>query len=316
MHTLPHLSSNEIVALRPSVERPLPGKQPLDVLSEAEAYHKSGGTADVLTVLLRGSECTFRCLMCDLWKYTHPTRTAPGAITAQVQTALSALEPAKRNEQPQWIKLYNASNFFAPVNVPVADLRTTGPLLNSFDRVIVENHPKLLPGSIIDFRDCLAGKLEIAMGLESIHPETLLALNKQMHLGDFQHACEWLLARDIDVRTFILLRPPGMEESEGIEWCIRSVEYAHALGVRHISIIPVRAGNGAIEKLAEQGLFTPPQAASLEQALRAVIDLPGAIVTADLWNWRQLRDLNEAGGEGFRDRIARLNLEQCSSAIL
>lgn len=313
MRTIPHFSSSEIVALRPIAERPAAGEKPLDVLSEVEALNKHGRLADVLTVMLRGSECAFRCLMCDLWKYTHTTKTATGAIAAQVRLALSSQLVNTKSEQQRWIKLYNASNFFAPKNVPREDLRSVGEQLDRFQRVVVENHPRLLPASIIDFRDSIAGKLEVAMGLESIHAETLQSLNKQMSLEDFQHACEWLLARDIDVRTFILLRPPGMAEAEGVEWCIRSVEYAHAIGVRHISIIPVRSGNGAIEKLAEQGIFEAPQAASLEQALRCLVDLPNAIVTADLWNWQQLRGLAEAGGDKFHDRIEQLNLTQTIS---
>jgi archaeosine synthase beta-subunit len=310
MKNIPNYSSSEIVAMRPLAERPAPGRQPLDVLCEIEACDKLGRVANVLTVMLRGSECAFRCLMCDLWKYTHVSRTTSGAVAAQVREALASGPEDPDSQHQPWVKLYNASNFFSPTNVPREDLQSIAQSVSGFSRVIVENHPRLLPDSIVEFRDEISGRLEVAMGLETAHPETLASLNKQLCLEDFRHACEWLLARDIDIRTFVLLRPPGMDEAEGIEWCIRSVEFSHALGVRHISIIPVRSGNGVIERLAAQGLFEPPQAKSLEQTLLAVIDLPNAIITADLWNWQQLAGINEAGGRDFYERIEHLNLTQ------
>ncbi|MEZ6138791.1 MAG: radical SAM protein [Pirellulaceae bacterium] len=305
MQRLPKLTQAEIVGLRPYVKRPIAGVVPLDVLVEREAADCAGAIADVLTVLLRGSECAFRCVMCDLWKHTHQQATPAGALPAQIAAALAA-----HGNQRQWIKLYNASNFFAPSNVPREDLPRIAEQVQAFDRVIVENHPRLLSDSIIEFRQALGGRLEIGMGLETVCPTTLAALNKQMTLDDFCAACQWLHERDVDLRTFVLLRPPGMDESEGIEWCIRSVEYAHALGVRHISIVPLRAGNGAIEHLQSQGLFTPPLASSLEATLRAVVELPGAIVTADLWDWHRLRGLEEAGGAEFKRRIEAMNLTQ------
>ncbi len=289
MTALPRLDNDAVVALRPAAIRPSTGNEPLHVLHEREAADRSGAVAEVLTVLLRGSECRFRCVMCDLWKSTHLEPTPKGSLTAQIRSAIGQHNAEARPEAPKWIKLYNASNFFAPANVPREELKPIASQLGAFERVIVENHPKLIHDSILRFRDAIGGTLEVAMGLETVHPQVLPALNKQMDLDDFQRACDWLHRRNIDVRTFVLLRPPGLSEEEGIQWCGRSIEFAQRAGVRHVSVIPLRAGNGAVEYLQKLGHFSPPLASSLEQVFDQAVPSAKSIVTVDLWDWERLR---------------------------
>lgn len=308
---LPRLDSAQIVKLRPPTDRPSAGHQPLAFWLEREARQASEGkeAALVLTVLLRGSECRFRCLMCDLWKGTHREPTAPGALVAQVQQAIEATA----EHSPSWIKLYNAANFFANVNVPVEDLAPLAACLKPFERVVVENHPKLLPNSITTFERQLTGRLEVAMGLETIHPQVLPKLNKQMTQDDFAHACHWLQDRDIDVRAFVLLRPPGLDESLGRLWCHRTIDFARSLAVRHISVIPLRGGNGAIEFLAASGFVQSPQARSLECVVNDELQAgPAEVITADLWDWPKLRGHCERCARRRQERLEKQNLEQAA----
>ena len=58
-----------------------------------------------------------------------------------------------------------------------------------------------------------------------------------------------------------------MNEAEGIEWAVKSAEYAFKHGATVVSLIPTRLGNGAMEWLRETGEFAPPRLSSLETAL-------------------------------------------------
>ena len=173
MKPLPHFSNSEIEALRPDSLRPSPSEHPHATSWEQEATSATGGDlADVLTVMLLGSECQFRCLMCDLWKTTHRGPTPSGSIPKQLHNALRGTNgnPAGVTKpRERWIKLYNASNFFAPYNVPVNDLDLIAREVVAFQRIVVENHPRLLRESIVRFRDALHGRLEVALGLETVH---------------------------------------------------------------------------------------------------------------------------------------------------
>ncbi len=312
---LPHFSNEDVLKMRPKNQRPAPGDRPLDFAWETEAFYQSPGAvaaADVLTVFLLGSECKFRCVMCDLWKYTHEEPTRSGMIPKQIDYALRQSSVPLRSRP--WIKLYNASNFFAPANVPLQDLPIISKQLTDFDRVIVENHPRLVGAPVFEFAKALSGRLEVAMGLETVHPQLLASLNKSMTTEDFSRAARRLVKSDIDVRAFVLLRPPGMPEAEAVDWCSRSIHFARECGVRHVSIIPVRAGNGAIEHLQKTGYFEPPSALLLEQVLMENMGNSSTIITADLWDWEKLVGCCPKCSVPRRQRLQDMNLQQQASA--
>jgi radical SAM enzyme (TIGR01210 family) len=262
-----------------------------------------GRVVDVATLFLTNRECPFRCLMCDLWKYTVERSVAPGQIPAQIRWGLAQLPPA------QHLKLYNAGSFFDPLAVPPADYGEIAALAAPFERVIVECHPRLVGRRCRDFRRLLAPELEVALGLETCHPEVLARLNKDMTLDDFARATRLALAEGAHVRAFILVRPPFLSDVEGLEWARRSLNYAFSLGVECCSLIPTRAGNGAMDELARQGLFAPPSLESVEQALDYGLSLGAGRVFVDLWDTGHVSP--DAADRGPRlARLGRMNLNQ------
>ena len=88
--------------------------------------------------------------------------------------------------------------------------------------------------------------------------------------------------------AFILLRPPFLDEAEGLLWAKRSLDFAFSVGVECCVIIPTRGGNGAMEHFEETGSFAPPQLESLEQALEYGLGLRAGRVFADLWDIENL----------------------------
>ena len=239
----------------------------------------SGGTLQpTATLFLTNRECRYRCLMCDLWQDTLDDTTPDGVIPAQISHALAELSPAAQ------IKLYNAGSFFDPLSIPRADYPEIARLVEPFSRVIVECHPALIGESCIDFSHSINGKLEVAIGLETVHPVALDRLNKRFTLDDFRRSAEYLRNADIDLRVFLLLRPPYLSEEEGIEWAIRSLEFAFDSGATACAVIPVREGNGAMEALRQVGDWAPPKLRSLELVQEIGIGMQRGRVFADLWN--------------------------------
>ncbi|MEX0601320.1 MAG: radical SAM protein, partial [Rhodothermales bacterium] len=257
MLTIPdvQITDQDILSARPPKEA-VDSQVPYAWLTERER-RADGHVDDVATVFLTNRECPFRCLMCDLWRHTTDTTVAVGDIPAQIDHALERLPPARR------IKLYNSGNFFDRKAIPPADYSAIAERLEAFEAVIVENHPRLCGPSCLEFRDLLSGRLEIALGLETAHPEVLERLNKRMTLDDFRRAADYLLDAGIAVRTFILLRPPFLSEAEGVDWALRSIEFAFDAGVTCCSVIPTRSGNGIMDRLEREGPFRPPSKSSI-----------------------------------------------------
>ncbi|MBI2401672.1 MAG: radical SAM protein, partial [Gemmatimonadetes bacterium] len=272
------------------IRRLRPPKEPVDpwrALGHRWELERAveGGAVPTLTVFLAGAECHFTCVFCDLWRRTLDGATPTGAVPAQLRQALREAGPPPAAAA---IKLYNASNFFDARAVPEDDEPALIELLRPFARATVECHPRLVGERCLRFAERLAGRLEVALGLETINPIALPLLNKRMRLEDFDRATAELLAAGIGVRAFVLLSPPYVASGEAVEWAVRSVRYAVDRGAQRVSIIPVRAGNGALDALARSGQFVPPTLAQLESALDECVEATGAVITADLWEAERL----------------------------
>jgi radical SAM enzyme (TIGR01210 family) len=244
------------------------------------------GVRAAYTVFLTGAECPFTCVFCDLWQHTLDGPTPPGALPTQLEQALDAggaIPPGAA------IKLYNASNFFDPRAVPPDDLPAIAALVRPFDRVVVECHPKLVGAPCRRFADLLSGSLEVAMGLETVEPGALARLNKGMTVEDFDGASRWLAEQGIGLRAFVLLGAPYVPVDATDAWAVASVRHAVEAGAAAVSLIPVRAGNGATQALAAAGDFREPTLSTLAAALARCLPSPRAVVAADTWDLGRFR---------------------------
>jgi radical SAM enzyme (TIGR01210 family) len=137
--------------------------------------------------------------------------------------------------------------------------------------VIVESHPALVGDPVERFLDSLSGRrLEVAMGLETVHPSALDALNKKMTTDDFARAARALDRFGVSLRVFLLIAPPFVPGDEQDDWLLASVKFAEQCGASVISLIPTRGGNGTMEALTAQGLFQAPTQADVERSFALV----------------------------------------------
>lgn len=303
---MPELFSNsDVVKYRPS-KIDVDPYRPYLFLHEQE-IQQDGEVYDVNTIFLTNRECPFKCLMCDLWRHTLDAPTPDGAIPEQIDFALRQLPKA------HIVKLYNSGNFFDGKAIPKSDYVDIARLLSGFSHVIVENHPKLIGPFIPDFSDMLDGTLEIAMGLETVHPVVLPKLNKQITARDFKQAAAYLVENSIAVRAFILLNPPFLTDSkENYEWCLKSVRFAFDSGAECCTIIPTREGNGIMEKLKKEGSYIPPTLKELEDVFDSALDLNRGRVFCDTWDLQNFSNCKIC----FADRKTRLESMNISQKVL
>ena len=264
----------------------------------------SGEVVSVATVFLTNRECPWRCVMCDLWRNTLTESVPAGAIPQQIDYALAALPPARQ------IKLYNSGSFFDRRAIPGEDYPAIADRARRFERTIVECHPSLIGDACLKFRDLLATRLEIAMGLETAHPEVLDRLNKRMTLDQFAAAAEFLQKNEIDLRVFILVQPPFMRAEEALTWAKRSIDFAFDCGATAVTLIPTRGGNGAMEKLAEADAFAAPPLAMLETAAEYGVHRGRGRVFADTWDLKNSPGACPVCMEARTERLREQNLTQ------
>jgi radical SAM enzyme (TIGR01210 family) len=294
-------------------------RRPKNVLDRRRAYastweeepDSSGELVPTSVVFLTNRECPFRCVMCDLWTNTLDDIVPRGAIPQQIRTALAELPPSRH------IKLYNAGSFFDPQQIPIEDDEEIAAVVAGFERVIVESHPAFLSGAYADrcrrFQSLFDGQLEVAIGLETAHPDVLARLNKRMTIDTFRGAADFLSRHGIALRVFVLLSPPFMTAGESVEWACRSIDLAAECGAAVCSVIPTRGGNGAMEALGDA--VVPPRVEELESVIeyglghRSLTDrradplerVDRMRVFADLWDIERLFSC-----QCSRDRATRL----------
>jgi hypothetical protein len=310
-----------VLALR--AERPVHDPWHYQDLIVEDERAEDGRVARIGTILLTGRECPWRCVMCDLWRGTTADDTPRGAIPAQIAKARQLL--MERHAAVTQLKLYNAGSFFDPRAVPEDDYDGIAAQLAGLERVIVESHPALIGGRVDAFLAALAShtsiapRLEVAMGLETVHPDALDALNKRMTVDDFARAAGLLRQRGVALRVFLLIAPPGVPEDEQDSWLCRSVDAALACGATAVSLVPTRGGNGALEALATAGAFREPRLADIERSVDSVhfrsrtssseLQRGRLRVFVDLWDLERFSDC-AACFEARRARLHTMNLEQ------
>jgi radical SAM enzyme (TIGR01210 family) len=247
-----------------------------------------------VTVFLTGRECPWRCVMCDLWRYTTESDTPRGAIAQQIAQATDELRRTG-GWLPSQMKLYNAGSFFDPRAVPPEDYGEIAQALRPFRRVVVESHPLLIGRRLDEFRDACgqaAGPdgppaIEVAVGLETAHPVALERLHKRVTLPQFARAAQRVRAAGASLRVFLLVSVPFVPRGEQARWLRESVAVAREYGASAIALIPLRRGNGAIEALEATGDAAVPTLEDLEVALAdalSVADTGACRVFADLWD--------------------------------
>jgi radical SAM enzyme (TIGR01210 family) len=269
-----------------------------------------GGVLDATTIFLAGRECPWRCVMCDLWRDTTEADTPPGAIPHQIATALG---DAIGDRGGARLKLYNAGSFFDDRAVPPGDDAAIARAAAGFAHLTVEAHPRLVGDRTWRFRDGLAPStaLEVAIGLETAHPDALDRLNKGCTLDDVHRAASALAAHGVGLRVFLLVHPPFVPIGERADWLARSIDAAVDAGASLVALIPTRGGNGAMEALAREDAFVPPSIADLETAAAlALARADGrAAIVVDLWDLAAFAPCEACRG-ARRARLQRLNLEQ------
>jgi archaeosine synthase beta-subunit len=142
-----------------------------------------------------------------------------------------------------------------------------------------------------------------------VHPEVLPRLNKGMTLDDFGRAAERLASAGIAMRAFVLAGLPWVPSGEQLDWAVRAIAHAFDAGAGVVSVIPTRAGNGAMEALVARGDFETPPVSLLEDAVARGIGLGRGRVFADLWD---LAPFSRCGSclASRTERLRTMNLTQ------
>ncbi len=136
-------------------------------------------------------------------------------------------------------------------------------------RLLFESRPGYVTNEKLDHMLAIHDDLEIALGLESSNDNVLrYSINKGFTVVDYAKATALLDSKGIDLRTYVLLKPPFLTESEAIEDAKATIAFA-AKSSKTISLNPVNVQRGTlVERLWRNWAYRPPWLWSVLKVLR------------------------------------------------
>ncbi|MBI5000948.1 MAG: archaeosine biosynthesis radical SAM protein RaSEA [Euryarchaeota archaeon] len=224
-----------------------------------------GKVVPTLVVILRTCGCawsrTSGCTMCG-YDAESVSNVSEEDLDAQVARALSA-----HNSEPV-VKIYTSGSFLDLREIPRPAEVFQRFLDKGAQRIVVESRPEYVETSL-PLLEKSGRKVEVAMGLETASDKIRsLSINKGFTFGQYAIAAKGIKKAGARVRTYLLLKPPFLNERDAIEDCSRSIDAAAKMS-DVISINPVNVQRGTlVERMWKRGEYRPPWLWSLLEALR------------------------------------------------
>ncbi|MCQ8903442.1 MAG: archaeosine biosynthesis radical SAM protein RaSEA [Methanothrix sp.] len=222
-----------------------------------------GRVVESITVILRTRGCRWnRCLMCGY---------AQEGVDASAEDLIVQLRSIlERAEGAELVKIYTSGSFLDTFEVPEAARLEILRSLRDMNvrRLVIESRPEYIDHlgleQILSFLD-----VEIGIGLESssdLVREHLI--NKGFTFSDFVRASDLIHSLGGRVKTYLLLKPPGLSEMDAIVDAIRSARDAEP----HSDIISLNLcnvqRNTPLERMWQRGSYRPPWLWSAVEVLR------------------------------------------------
>lgn len=249
-----------------------------------------------------GGACTHCGLIRDgLWDRSLEWGTALESFRAQLARAIE--------RRCTVICLYVAGSFFDDEELSpetrteiLRELAMCGPV----EQLVVECRPELVRRDAVRAARDQLGSIELVIGLgfDSFDRRVrALCLNKLTTERTYRQALDSVLTAGAQALTYVVLKPPFLDEGTAVREAIETGRFAFAAGASAVSVEPLAVQEGTLANLLwSRNLHHPPRLWSLVEVLQALQPL-GTVL---------------AGGSVVYPRSVRepCNCERCTRAVL
>ncbi|MFX0080491.1 MAG: archaeosine biosynthesis radical SAM protein RaSEA [Candidatus Hodarchaeota archaeon] len=271
------------------------------------------------TIILGTKGCSWSlgesggCSMCGYIQDTIIEDINQNQIITQFDYAFNKKIGEIINDNKNYIiKIFNSGSFFddneisdkvrSHIYEKVADI-------DNLKEFVIESRIEYINSEKLkNLKESLKEKqIEIAIGLETVNDYIRNHyINKGMLFNDFKNILKKCKENNIGVKTYLLLKPPFLNEQGAIDDCINSITNLIKIKVNTISINPVNIQKGTLaEYLYLQNRYRPPWYYSLFKVLKKSID------REDL---NRIRILSDPSGAGTKRGIHNCLKSECETS--
>jgi len=212
------------------------------------------------------------CTMCSYLLDGAAEQISSSKVVKQFKKAILRLE---NKEPPLSVKIYTSGSFLDSEEIPLDAREKILEIISEDDRVqevVIETRPEFvqLP-TLEEIKTKLDGRtVEIAIGLESSNDVIReVFINKGFTLQDFKDAVDIAHSSGLDIRSYVLVKPPFLTEKQALLDGIQSIKDAANLGARTVSVNPVAVQKDTVvERLWYRRDYRPPWLWTVSEVLR------------------------------------------------
>ena len=276
------------------------------------------------TIILRTKGCSWAlsesggCSMCGYIQDANIEGVSATQIMNQFDYALNnKITEISQDSESFILKIFNSGSFFDDNKISEKARRyiyeKISKLKNIKELVIESRCEYITPEKLLEIREFLDKKhVEVAIGLETVDDYIRNNyINKGILFNDFKDALKRCQEYGIGVRSYLLFKPPFLNEQAAIDDCSQSLKKLINLKVNSISINPMNIQRKTlVENLWFQGRYRPPWFYSLFKCLKI------SLKQTDLEHMRILCDPSGAGSKRGIHNCLRKECEDSSKLVL
>ncbi len=237
---------------------------PVSTWKELDRIH--GVPEKTAVVIFRTTGCAwYRFSSCSMCGYFNDVASDVSAedLMKQIDRAYNALNGE------EVIKVFTSGSFLDPREFPMEARRYFFERFSgTIDRFLIESRTEYITeGNLADV-SALGSRVRIAIGLESANDRIIeKSINKGSTFSKFVEAAGIVNKLGMELRAYLLLKPPFISEKDAIDDIVESVRKIRGM-VTDASINPMNIQkNTMVESLWKRGLYRPPRLWSVAKAL-------------------------------------------------
>ncbi|MFX0148640.1 MAG: archaeosine biosynthesis radical SAM protein RaSEA [Candidatus Hodarchaeota archaeon] len=272
------------------------------------------------TIILRTKGCSWAlsdsggCSMCGYINDSSLNQLTDENLMNQVDYAFQSSEIRAKKDN-YILKIFNSGSFFdeSEISEEVRNYIYQKVLgCDNIKEFVIESRIEhITKKKIASLKEQLNNKyIELAFGLETVDDYIRnVYINKGMLFEDFKKVIGITKNSGIGVRTYLLFKPPFLNEQGAIDDCVKSIITLNNLGIDTISINPLNIQKGTlVEYLWYQNRYRPPWFYSLFKSLRKVYNLSK--------NLKIPRIISDPTGSGTKRGIHNCLKRDCNQKML
>lgn len=293
-------------------------KQPVSSWSEKDILDNK--TVDAFVIIFRTRGCSWAlksgCTMCGYFNDSLWENVSDNDLLIQFEKAM------KNYNGQKFVKIFTSGSFLDDKEIkPRVRKNILNKLSETADKISVESRPEYITDEkLSEIDDILESKnFEIGVGLETANDFVReYCLNKGFMFERYEKAAKVLKKHKVELKTYVLVKPPFLTEKESINDTINTVDKIKNL-TDTISFNPTNVQrNTLVNYLWNRQQYRPAWLFSVVEILKESKKIAGNVrIKCDIVGGGSIRGAHNCGkcDQRFLSAISKFSLSQDVSSL-